>query len=320
MVSYRLVRFVLGLGSVLAFCGLGWILFDYLQNKATLEARLDYSALERTFRVPDKGSLEGHLKDSVRYRLLHEMNVTGLVKATDSGLGTHLPPPPPVGPEDLEVRYIQFVPEAPASTCAYLVDSGNFSLSDVVTGDFRFLGEVFELESKPGVSLKVEAIRKEEVDLRVLTEDEPFTVRTGEDEIDTTGLLTVGGVGEFRPVPPKKTRTREPGVFEVGIDDFKDMSGMEEDQILAQVRMRRDRDPVTQEVRGLRIQGLGKDSVFARQGLIEDDVILSVNGFPASDRSKLLKHLREMKNPTSLEVDVLRFGSRRTLTYQLPRR
>jgi len=80
-----------------------------------------------------------------------------------------------------------------------------------------------DIHPTSAVSLKVEAIRKEEVDLRVLTEDEPFTVRTGEDEIDTTGLLTVGGVGEFRPVPPKKTRTREPGVFEVGIDDFKDI-------------------------------------------------------------------------------------------------
>ena len=320
MVSYRFVRFVLGFGSLVAFAGLGWTLFDYLQNKDLLEARFDYVALERTFRAPDRSSLEGHLKESGRYRILHEMNITGKVEVVDDGLAAELPPPPPVGPEDVEVRYIQFVQNSPSATCAYLVDASNRVPSDLVPGDFRFIGDVFELESKPGVSLKVEAIRKEEVDLRVLTEEEPFTVRTGEDDVDTSGLVTLGGADEFRPVPPQNTRMSEPGIYEIGVDDMKGMSGMEEDQILAEVRMRKDRDPITQEVRGLRIQGLSEDSIFSRQGLLEDDVILSVNGFAASDRSALLRHLRAMKNPSSLEVEVLRFGSRRTLTYRLPRR
>ena len=130
----------------------------------------------------------------------------------------------------------------------------------------------------------------------------------------------VGVSHEFRPVPPQNTRKSAAGIYEIGVDDMKGMSGMEEDQILTEVRMRKDRDPITQEVRGLRIQGLSEDSIFSRQGLLEDDVILSVNGFAASDRSTLLRHLRAMKNPSSLEVEVFRFGSRRTLTYRLPRR
>ena len=190
-------------------------------------------------------------------------------------------------------------------------------------GNLYVIGDAVSIESKPGARVEVKAIRAEEVDLLLMDGAEPlFTLRTASFDVDpsrlNSGAKADGGEASSWRVHSAQTQMMTPGHFDVGVEDIQSFSEMPEDEILASVPLRVERDEKG-KVRGLRVASLKDDSIFARQGLQADDILLSVNGHATTDRSELLRWLRKQNNLESITVELERYGAPRTLSYRLPR-
>ncbi len=329
--SYKILRFLLvlvGLGSLGDF---GWTFYDFWTHRDAFLARTDLKALTATFARADQGAEQGHLRPYVEYDVVGQLNITGRVEvAPEESTGGPVAPPPLVGPEDVDVPFIQFQPESKVTTFAFLRPANwqpPAGSEFKVVGDLYQEGDVFTLPSKPGVELEVVEIRLDAVVLRVRgQEDSEFTVRPRDFEVETGTVRDAAGgdlaIGAAGPPPPQRTRTRDGRTYEVGTDDLASIERMSEEQVVAAVRTETVRDPGTGEIRGLRLSRIRQDSVFARQGLQEDDVILAVNGHPARSRKELLDYLRRQgeQGVTTFRIQVDRRGHVRELVYRLPRR
>ena len=119
--------------------------------------------------------------------------------------------------------------------------------------------------------------------------------------------------------PPKVKKERKKKIVYVSDSDSEE----EEEEEIVYVKKAKSkkpqRDPETGESRGLRIRALKKDSVFARQGLQEDDVLLSVNGVPAKSQADLMRQLRTMAATDTIQIQFERAGAIRSQSYRLPR-
>lgn len=331
LVSYKILRFLLVLLGLAALGDFGRTFYDFWTHRDVYQAPTDLQALTATFRRADKGTEVGHLRPYADYAVISQLNITGKVEVEPAaGQGGPVAPPPLVGPEDVEVPYIQFQPESPESTFAFLrpahwqpPQGSEFK----IVGDLYQEGDVLTLPSKPGVELEVVEIRLDAVVLRIRgKEGSEFTIRPRDFEVETRAVRTAGdGAPEEGPLvsqAPARTRTRDGRVYEVGTDDLASMESMSEEQVLAAVRTEVARDPATGEVRGLKLSRIRPDSVFARQGLQQDDIVLSVNGHPARSRKELMDFLRQQgeQGVTTFTLRVDRRGHVRDLIYRLPRR
>jgi general secretion pathway protein C len=68
---------------------------------------------------------------------------------------------------------------------------------------------------------------------------------------------------------------------------------------------------------GFRLSALRPDGAFTRLGAVEGDVLLRVNGIEVQDFRRLLDLQASIKDLSTIHVDVLRNGEKRTLTYQV---
>ncbi|MCH2112370.1 MAG: PDZ domain-containing protein, partial [Planctomycetes bacterium] len=157
--------------------------------------------------------------------------------------------------------------------------------------------------------------------LSVLGRDLTFTLTTASYTVDPSAILVGGKGGSVQArILPKQTRMVEPNRWELGTEDVTAMGAMSEEEVLSAVQVRPKRDQETGAIRGLQVSRLQENSVLARQGIREQDIILDVNGFPATDRGRLLEHMRRQGDSSSVTVTLERAGSVRTYTYRVPRR
>lgn len=322
----KLTRFLLVTVGLLGFGAFGWKLYGYVQNQDALNRALDIEKLEKTFGHLNAAGTGSHLQTYANYAVLQDLNITGYVEPPpEVVVNENTGPKPRISASDIEVPMIQF-PNA-----AWIQARGARTSDDKIPGDFRVVGDIFEIETKEGLELKLVEVRVGEIDIKVLETEKLLTIRGEEYEVDAGQYLLTPegeqGEGGENPSttnggpqgPPAQTQVTAPGSYQVGTADVKAIESMSQEEILAAVPVRAARDPLSNEIRGLRIRSIPPGSVFDRLGLRADDIVLDVNGLPAVDRDQLFNELRTLGSDT-LTVKVERLGGVRTLTYRLPRR
>ncbi len=324
--SYKLLRFLLTLVGIASLAGFGWSFYDFIIHKAEYNQPLTsegLKSLNKKVKPPKRGQVSGHLEswNDGNYDQIFKLNVIGYVKPekVESGPTEPVKPKPRFGPDDVTLSSIMY--SDGGISAAYLIPAGAEPTGGLPTGDYYLVGDAFEVPSKPGVKLKVEAIRETEVDLATTEGEDAFTLAMEISEVDPSQVFLDGSIegpiGNKR-VFPKETEMIALDDYVVGTEDVAKYKEMADDQIFSEVRVQQARDAQF-NVRGLRISSIKPGSLFERVGLQEDDVVLSVNGFPAKDRADLLSHLRNAEPADVVQVNIERRGGKRTLTYRLPR-
>ncbi|MGB0952448.1 MAG: PDZ domain-containing protein [Planctomycetota bacterium] len=324
----KLLRLVLVLVGLATLGGFGWKMFGFVQNQDTIVAKHSIAKLEATFGKIESSRVGGHLLHYDNYKVIQNLNVTGYVP----------PPPPPPTPVDdkpkpriaegdVEVPMIQY------PSGAWIQGKGERATPQHIPGDFIGLNQKFELNTKKGLDLKLVAVRKDEVEIKVLDTGDVLVLTAETYKVDqsrafvataasnSSGANSGGGTDAGGPLDiptPQFTEQVQPGMFAVGSDDVSRLEKMSQEEILASVPVRVARDPLSNEVRGLRIRSVPENSVFSRLGLQADDIVLEVNGEAATDRDQLFQSMRQLDTDT-LMVRVERLGGVRTLTFRLPR-
>lgn len=70
---------------------------------------------------------------------------------------------------------------------------------------------------------------------------------------------------------------------------------------------------------GFKLFAIQPDSLYARAGLKNGDVVLSINGMPLSTPEKALEAYAKMKEASRVETEVERDGKRIRFTYLVKR-
>ncbi|KAA3608194.1 MAG: hypothetical protein DWQ01_14070 [Planctomycetota bacterium] len=322
--SYRLLRLVFILVGLACVGSFGKAFYDYFQNQEQLRQGFNIAKWKEGFKPPKVGDVQGHLGSKSDYDILHSLDITEnrpKVRENSQNTGPVLPPPV-IGEDDLRLLFVQHRAANPKASKAYIQPTDAQATENRAPGDFYAIDEVFQPENKPGLSIQVLAIREREVDLQVVDKpDTRFTLKMPSYKVDSPSVRLVSDSesrGIPKPPPPRETRLVRYNEWEVGTEDLDAMAELDEDQVLAQVSVSPFKD--AQGRQGLRISKLQKGSVFSRQGLKGEDVILSVNGFPARDRKEVMDWFREQEGTPRFEVEVLRAGRVRTLSYRMPSR
>jgi hypothetical protein len=316
MVNEKLLRLLLSSVGLLALGGFGLQIKDFMVNRDVLMRPVDITRIENTFGRLDSSQLGGHLLAFENYKVLQTLNVTGYV-----------PPPPEVEVEDQpQVNQIIaaddfVVPFIQYPSGAWIQGVGEVVTGDEFPGDFYAVGDKFELATKPGVRLRLAAVESGAVNIDLVEGDASVTVPVSTYEVDSSQIIVRGPDGELvdgrEVVVPQRTRMTEPDHYSVGSADASELEQMSQEQVLAAVPVRTERDPFTNEVKGLRIRSVQPNSVFARMGVQADDIVLEVNGVTAADRQQLFTSLQSMSGG-NVEVKIERMGGIRTLFFTVP--
>jgi hypothetical protein len=316
MVNEKLLRLLLSSVGLLALGGFGLQIKDFMVNRDVLMRPADITRIENTFGRLDSSQLGGHLLAFENYKVLQTLNVTGYV-----------PPPPEVeiddqpqvnqiiAADDFVVPFIQY------PSGAWIQGVGEVVTGDEFPGDFYAVGDKFELATKPGVRLRLVAVESGAVNINLVEGDASVTVPVSTYEVDSSQIIVRGPDGKLvdgREIAvPQRTQMTEPGHYSVGSADAAELEQMSQEQVLAAVPVRTERDPFTNEVKGLRIRSVQPNSVFARMGVQADDIVLEVNGVTAADRQQLFTSLQSMSGG-NVEVKIERMGGIRTLFFTVP--
>ena len=316
MVNEKLLRLLLSSVGLLALGGFGLQIKDFVVNRDVSMRPVDITRIENTFGRLDSSQLGGHLLAFENYKVLQTLNVTGYV-----------PPPPEVEVEDQpQVNQIIaaddfVVPFIQYPSGAWIQGVGEVVTGDEFPGDFYAVGDKFELATKPGVRLRLAAVESGAVNIDLVEGDASVTVPVSTYEVDSSQIIVRGPDGELvdgrEVVVPQRTRMTEPDHYSVGSADASELEQMSQEQVLAAVPVRTERDPFTNEVKGLRIRSVQPNSVFARMGVQADDIVLEVNGVTAADRQQLFTSLQSMSGG-NVEVKIERMGGIRTLFFTVP--
>jgi len=326
LVNEKFLRLLLVLVGVAALGAFGWRIYDYWREKDNLLQPVNISKLqEKAGGGPRQDP--GHLLPYPEFAVIETLNVTGKEPERKDD---PIPPPPPaakLSERDLLVLMIQYVADGHPDNVAYIQPSDEKpdESKDDTPGDFFRAGDRIPIQSKKALDVRLTRVEAEKVVI-------------GYGEGENAGELTLGistyaipestlaslvgtrnpdaAASEARSVPAE-TRLNEAGEFEVGSGDAAYFEKLSQEEVIAAVPVKPDRDRLSNEVRGLRIQSVPENSPFSRLGLRADDVVLEVNGTPALSRDDLLQALRAASTKT-IEVKVERLGAVRSLRYRLP--
>jgi PDZ domain-containing protein len=313
---------LLSLVGISALGGFGWTFYDFIQHKAEYNTPLTSEDV-RSWRddiPPAPTSFKHHLPDwDEEFDNVHLLNVSGQVPPAEvvAGPDNTGPPPPRFSDSDITVAMIIASETNPG---AYLIPAGAMPEGGMPPGNFYLIGEKVRIPAKQNAEVKVTAIRDSEVDFSTLDDVDTFTAKLVSEAVDDSNVVfnsaPDGAIEGF--VGAATTRMIASDEYELGSDDMKELGAMKDDEILSAVRVQPARDAL-QKVRGLRITEIQSGTVFDRVGLKKDDVVLAVNGIPATDRADLLSKLRSSEPSSTVTVDLERRGGARTLTYRVPR-
>jgi len=116
-----------------------------------------------------------------------------------------------------------------------------------------------------------------------------------------------------------KTVRVAPNVYRMGTEDAAYLD-QHYDDILAQVRSRRWRDPVTGKYAGIQIMEVPAGSFAAQHGAMEGDIIKSINGYPVTSAQEAITFAKNNANQyTKWEIEVENKGRTRFVTYIPPK-
>ncbi|MDP6963899.1 MAG: hypothetical protein QGF46_07020, partial [Planctomycetota bacterium] len=272
----KLLRLLLSSVGLLALGGFGLQIKDFMTNRDSLMRPTDITRLENTFGRLDSSQLGGHLLAFENYKVLQDLNITGYV-----------PPPPEVieteGPsvvqviaaDDFVVPFIQY------PNGAWIQGNGEVVSGDDTPGDFYVIGDKFELQTKPGVKLILESLTDGAVVIALAEGEATVTVPVSTYEVDSSQIIVQGPDGELQNptafIAPQRTKMTEPNHYAVGSADIAELEQLSQEQILAAVPVRTERDPFTNKVKGLRIRSVQPNSIFSRMGVQADDIVLEIN-------------------------------------------
>ncbi len=326
LVNEKFLRLLLVLVGVAALGAFGWRIYDYWRQKDVLLQPVNIAKLqEKAGGGPRQDP--GHLLPYPEFAVIETLNITGKEPERPAEVK---PPPPPVArltESDLLVIYIQYFSDNHPQNAAYIqpADEKPDDTKDDAPGALLTAGGRIHIKSKKDLDVRLKRIEAEHVVI-------------GYGEGESAGELTLGistyavpaatlaslvgarnpddAAAEVRSVPAE-TRLNEAGEFEVGSGDAAYFEKLSQEEVIAAVPVKPDRDRLSNEIRGLRIQSVPENSPFSRLGLRADDVVLEVNGTPALSRDDLLQALRAA-NARTIEVKVERLGAVRSLRYRLP--
>jgi hypothetical protein len=118
--------------------------------------------------------------------------------------------------------------------------------------------------------------------------------------------------------PPEKTVLIGPTQYRMGTTDAEYIA-VHYDEVLAEVRTRRWRDPNTGKFAGVQLSNVSPGSFAARHGAMEGDIIKSINGHPVTSTNEAVSFA---KNNAELydkwEIEVENQGRIRIVTYYPP--
>jgi len=319
-VNEKLLRFALVIAGVATLLGFAWKFYDFVKHREEITQRLDLNGLQAGFGDTDSVLLGPHLLSYAEYKVLQDLNITGYVA----------PPPVVEGPtttlpkaifavEDVEVPLIQ------SPNAAWIQGRTEQASGDKLIGDFRVVGETFELSTKAGLKLRLKSVQPGWVEIEVVECGEVVKVYSLTFEVDSSHVFlgdgengqNLGGEGAVF-VSPSTTRETEPYSYAVGKDDVAMLESMSQEQILSSLPHKIHRHPMSNEVDGIRIRSVPENSIFERLGLRAEDIILDVNGQPATDRDQLFEAMQKLDTDI-LKVRIERLGGVRTLTFRLPK-
>lgn len=337
---YKLIRLIFTLVALGGLAGFGYTLYDFIQKKDSEYMQpVDLEGIRDGFAPPVENEKESHLPDwyDGHFKVVYELNVTGKLPVVEKGPEGEKPPPPKkkIQPADLRLIFIQASPD-PASSKAYIkpTEAMREPMKLKPTGGLYGPGDEFTIPKEPKVAITVQDIRDREVELAVEGQEGVIELALARLEVDTDQIRPLSQVSRSElegepPVPepeggeeaPEETVEVSPDTFEVGQGDVAILSEMPEDQLVAELPVSVERDSDSGQIRGLRVGEIRENSVFTRMGARAGDVILSVNGQPATDRTELLRWLRSQgeSGVRSFAVEVERLGGVRTITLRLPR-
>ena len=318
-VNEKLLRFVLVIAGIGTLAGFAWKMVDFIKNQDTINKSLDIKALEGSFGGNMGPKDATHLKPYADYAVLQELNITGYVEPIKPEDNEPVVARPVLVAEDIEVPMIQ------SPSMAWIQARGETSSDDKIVGDFLVVGDTFELATKAGLKLRLKSVQPGWVEIEIVDSGELLKVYASTYEVDADRVfvgsedVTKPGAGEGATyVNPTITREVEPNSYAVGQEDVSALQSMSQEEILSSVPHRVYRDPMSNEVVGLRIKSVPPNSIFERLGLRADDIVLEVNGQAATDRDQLFESIRKLDTDT-LNVRIERLGGIRTLTYRLPK-
>jgi hypothetical protein len=326
MVNEKFLRLLLVLVGVAALGAFGWRIYDYWRQKDALLQPVNISKLQEQAGGGPRQE-PGHLLPYTEFAVIETLNVTG--KEPERPVEVK-PPPPPVArltERDLLVQFIQFVADGHPDNVAYIQPSDEKpdENKDDTPGDFYRAGDRIPIQSKKDLKVHLTRVEAEKVVIGYGEGENAGELTLGISTYaipDATLASLVGArepgetAAEVRSVPAE-TRMNEAGDFEVGSNDVAYFEKLSQEEVIAAVPVKPDRDRLSNEIRGLRIQSVPENSPFARLGLRADDVVLEVNGQPALNRDDLLQALRQV-NAKTVEVKLERLGAVRMLRYRLP--
>ena len=116
-----------------------------------------------------------------------------------------------------------------------------------------------------------------------------------------------------------KTARVAPNVYRMGTEDAAYLD-QNYDDILAQVRTRRWRDPGTGKYAGIQIMDVPAGSFAAQHGAMAGDIIKSINGYPVTSPQEAITFAKNNANQYSKwEIEVENKGRTRFVTYIPPK-
>ncbi len=324
-VNEKLIRLLLVAVGLSALGAFGLEVKRFLTDRASFFPVVDLRGIEESAGVVARND-RGHLLPYEDYRVVQDLNVTGYVPPPEAG---ELPPTPvatALSPNDLQVVYVQYVaPDSPANA-AWIQSPGEQATPESVPGDLYRVGDVVPVPNRAGLEVRVAAIRPGTVVVAWGSDEDggelelsvPVDPTSPEEILGGEGAALVAAESRPRSAPPVTVQD-ERGDFVVGTRDAEYFESLSEEELVTSVPVRPARDPLSNEVRGLRIQSVPPGTPFERLGLRPGDVVLSVGGTPARSRDQLLQAMRDFQGDV-IEVQVERLGAVRTLRYRLPRR
>lgn len=332
------LKTLLWLGSLALAGALGWYVYDFVARRPTL--KLGVSPEDQRAVLESVQPSAAPQEDVVPYdeirTVFHNMRWNGAEVE------------PPKGPEQGEKLEKPVTPVADLLSVKLIVFDGeepDRSWANVAYKDPKLVAAAKKPEdavlrrgetlARPYENVKVETITPEYVRFTFGdAEREPEELVPLERPSDArTTIVPVGPGGAREPARtsrivqsenttpwrPARTVQLDNNVFQIGTDTAAEVE-RDYSRILTQdVSYRPYRNPKTRKVEGLRITRVAPNSVVARHGITEGEILKSINGHPVTSTSDAIAYVKKVANETDTWIAVFEKNGREfTRTYKSP--
>lgn len=125
-----------------------------------------------------------------------------------------------------------------------------------------------------------------------------------------------GVVWDTRQVVPGRTEQLSPNKYRLGTEDVAYFDENYPKILTEEVEVGEWRDPKTRKLAGVQVKKIAPDSIAARHGVVEGDVIKSINGHPVASKDEAILFVKNNhKKYDEWVVEIWNKGQTRTLTY-----